>query len=275
MQDKGATAERNPLRFVPALRREHVLAPKIDRSSTDRGGAPLTESRPLGFGRTCWRAQPPRGKVALLNREARTMRLYDGGRAPNPRRVRIFLAEKGIKVPAEQLDLGALQQRSEAYTAINPMQRVPALVLDDGTVIAESIAICRYFEAVQPDPPLFGVGALQSALVEMWNRRAELHLLFPVASVFQHLHPAMSRMVDPQVPQWGEANKPRVMQFLEFLDRELKDRAHVAGANYTVADITALVAVDFMRVSKMALPEGLSNLQRWHKAVSARPSAAA
>jgi glutathione S-transferase len=133
----------------------------------------------------------------------------------------------------------------------------------------------RYFEAVQPDPPLFGVGALQSALVEMWNRRAELHLLFPVASVFQHLHPAMSRMVDPQVPQWGEANKPRVMQFLEFLDRELKDRAHVAGANYTVADITALVAVDFMRVSKMALPEGLSNLQRWHKAVSARPSAVA
>jgi glutathione S-transferase len=203
------------------------------------------------------------------------MKLYDGGRAPNPRRVRIFLAEKGIAVPAEQLDLGALQHRTEAYTAINPMQRVPALVLDDGTVIAESIAICRYFEAVQPDPPLFGVGALQSALVEMWNRRAELHLLFPVSSVFQHLHPAMSRMVDPQVPQWGEANKPRVMQFLAFLDRALKDRPYVAGADYTVADITALVAVDFMRVSKMAVPDGLSNVQRWHKAVSARPSAAA
>jgi len=155
------------------------------------------------------------------------------------------------------------------------MQRVPALLLDDGTVIAESVAICRYFEAVQPDPPLFGVGALQSALVEMWNRRAELHLLFPVSSVFQHLHPAMSRMVDPQVPQWGEANKPRVMQFLEFLDRELKDRAYIAGADYTVADITALVAVDFMRVSKMAVPDSLSNVQRWHKAVSARPSAAA
>ena len=107
------------------------------------------------------------------------MKLYDGGRAPNPRRVRIFLAEKGIKVPAEQIDLGALQQRTEAYTAINPMQRVPALVLDDGTVIAESVAICRYFEAVQPDLPLFGVGALQSALVEMWNRRAELHLFSP------------------------------------------------------------------------------------------------
>jgi len=168
-----------------------------------------------------------------------------------------------------------LQQQSEAYTAINPMQRVPALVLDDGTVIAESIAICRYFEAVQPDPPLFGVGALQSALVEMWNRRAELHLLFPAASVFQHLHPAMSRMVDPQVPQWGEANKPQVMRFLKFLDHELKERSHLAGADYSVADITAMVAVDFMRVSKMTVPDDLSNLQRWHKAVSARPSAAA
>ena len=203
------------------------------------------------------------------------MKLYDGGRAPNPRRVRICLAEKGIKVPAEQVDLGALQQRSEAYTAINPMQRVPALVLDDGTVIAESIAICRYFEGVQPDPPLFGVGALQSALVEMWNRRAELHLLFPAASVFQNLHPAMSRMVDPQVPQWGEANKPQVMRFLKFLDHELKERSHLAGADYSVADITAMVAVDFMRVSKMTVPDDLSNLQRWHKAVSARPSAAA
>ena len=196
------------------------------------------------------------------------MKLYDGGRAPNTRRVRIFLAEKGIKVPTEQVDLGALAQRSEAYTAINPMQRVPALVLDDGTVIAESIAICRYFEALQPDPPLFGVGALQGALVEMWNRRAELHLLFPVASVFQHLHPAMSRMVDPQVPQWGEANKPRVTKFLEFIDRELKDRPYVAGTDYTVADITAMIAVDFMRVSKLAVPESLSNVQRWYKAAS-------
>jgi glutathione S-transferase len=203
------------------------------------------------------------------------MKLYDGGRAPNPRRVRIFLAEKGITIPTEQVDLGALQHRTEAYTAINPMQRVPALVLDDGAVIAESIAICRYFEALQPDPPLFGVGPLESALVEMWNRRAELHLLFPVASVFQHLHPAMSRMVDPQVPAWGEANKPRAMQFLEFFDRELKDRPYIAGADYTVADITAMVAVDFMRVSKLAVPDTLGNLQRWHKAVSGRPSAAA
>ncbi len=203
------------------------------------------------------------------------MKLYDGGRAPNPRRVRIFLAEKGIKIPTEQIDLGRLQQRSDAYTAINPMQRVPALAVDDGTVIAESIAICRYFETLQPDPPLFGRGALDSALIEMWNRRAELHLLFPVASVFQHLHPAMKEMVNPQVPAWAEANKPRVFEFLNFLDGELRSRPYVAGGEYTVADITALVAVDFMRVSKMAVPESLSHVRRWHEAVSARPSAAA
>lgn len=203
------------------------------------------------------------------------MKLYDGGRAPNPRRVRIFLAEKGISVSTEQIDLGGLQQRSEAYTAINPLQRVPALRLDDGTVIAESVAICRYFEALNPEPPLFGRGAIESALVEMWNRRAELHLLFPVAAVFQHLHPAMKQMVQPQVPDWGEANKPRVMTFLQFLDGELKNRAFVAGANYTIADITALIAVDFMRVSKLAVPDDLVNVRRWHQAVSARPSAAA
>jgi len=203
------------------------------------------------------------------------MKLYDGGRAPNPRRVRIFLAEKGIKISTEQIDLGALQQRSPAYTAINPMQRVPALVLDDGTVIAESIAICRYFEALQPDPPLFGRGALDCALVEMWNRRAELHLLFPVASVFQHLHPAMKQMINPQVPDWAEANKPRVTDFLQFLDGELKDRPYVAGNAYTVADITALVAVDFMRPAKLAVSDTLVNLKRWHQSVSSRPSAAA
>jgi glutathione S-transferase len=203
------------------------------------------------------------------------MKLYDGGRAPNPRRVRIFLAEKEIKVPTEQVDLGTLQQRSEAYSAVNPLQRVPALVLDDGTVIAESIAICRYFEGVQPEPPLFGRGAVGTALVEMWNRRAELHLLLPLSNVFRHLHPAMKQMEDPQVPEWGEANKPRAMAFLQFLDGELKGRAYLAGTDYSVADITALVAVDFMRVSKLAIPDALANVKRWHEKVSARPSAAA
>jgi glutathione S-transferase len=203
------------------------------------------------------------------------MKLYDGGRAVNPRRVRIFLAEKGISIPTEQVDIATQQHRSESFGAINPMRRLPALVLDDGTAIAESIAICRYFETLQPDPPLFGRGARESALVEMWNRRAELNLLGPVTTVFQHLHPFMKPLVDPQVPAWGEANKPRVVEFLKFLDDELKSRPYVAGENFTVADITALVAVDFMKVSKLAVPDDLADLRRWREKVSARPSAAA
>jgi glutathione S-transferase len=203
------------------------------------------------------------------------MKLYDGGRAPNPRRVRVFLAEKGITIPTEQVDLGKLEQRSDAFTAVNPMQRVPALVLDDGTVISESIAICRYFEALHPEPPLFGRSALEIALVEMWQRRVELHLLLPVSMVFQHTHPAMKIMVDPQVAEWGEANKPRVAQFLQLLDGELKGRQYIAGNAYSVADITAMIAVDFMRVSKLAVPDSLANVKRWHAEVAARPSAKA
>ena len=203
------------------------------------------------------------------------MKLYDGGRAPNPRRTRIFLAEKGIKLPLEPIDLGAMQHRSAAYTAVNPIQRVPALELDDGTVITESIAICRYFEELQPDPPLFGRGALEIARVEMWNRRLELHFLFPVSHVFRNSHPAMKEMEVPQVPAWAEANKPRVMDFLTILDGSLKDRRFVAGDCYTVADITGLVCIDFMKPAKLAVPESLTNLKRWHAEVSARPSAQA
>jgi glutathione S-transferase len=203
------------------------------------------------------------------------MKLYDGGRAPNPRRTRIFLAEKGIKLPLEPIDLGAMQHRSAAYTAVNPIQRVPALELDDGTVITESIAICRYFEELQPEPPLFGRGALEIARVEMWNRRLELHFLFPVSHVFRNSHPAMKEMEVPQVPAWAEANKPRVLEFVALLDRELVDRPFVAGDKFTVADITGLVAVDFMKPAKLAVPDELKNLKRWHAEVSARPSAAA
>jgi glutathione S-transferase len=200
------------------------------------------------------------------------MKLYDGGRAPNPRRVRVFLAEKGISVPTEQVDLGALAQKSPAFTAINPLQRVPALVLDDGTIIAESIAICRYFEALQPEPVLFGQGAKESAIVEMWQRRVELHLLAPVSHVFRNSHPAMKEMEIPQVPAWAEANKPRIADFLRLLDAELKDRSFIAGDRYSVADITGLVAIDFMKPAKLAVPDELVNLKRWHADVSARPS---
>ena len=203
------------------------------------------------------------------------MKLYDGGRAPNPRRVRIFLAEKGISVPLEPVDLGAMQQKSAAFTAINPLQRVPALVLDDGNVITESIAICRYFEVTNPDPPLFGTGALEQALVEMWNRRLEQHLYFPVSQVFRHLHPAMARAEVPQVAAWGEANKPRVAEFLSILDRQLDGRRFIASERFSVADITALVAIDFMKPAKLAVPADFGHIHRWHAAVSARPSAGA
>jgi glutathione S-transferase len=203
------------------------------------------------------------------------MKLFDGGRAPNPRRVRDFLAEKGIALPVEPVDLGKLEQKTAAYTAINPLQRVPALILDDGTVLTESIAICRYFEAIRPEPALFGTKAKEMALIEMWNRRAELNFLAVVAFVFRHLHPAMKEMEVPQVAAWGEANKPRVFTFLEILDRQLGEHRFVAGPRYSVADITAMIAVDFMKPAKLALPEGIPNVRRWHQEVSSRPSAAA
>jgi glutathione S-transferase len=203
------------------------------------------------------------------------MKLYDGGRAPNPRRVRIFLAEKGVRIDTQQVDLGALEQKSADYSAINPLQRVPALVLDDGSVITESVAICRYFDALYPMPELFGRPGREAAEVEMWNRRVELHLLFVVAQVFRHLHPAMKTMEVPQVPEWGEANKPRVMEFLGVLDRQLAAHPFVAGTNYTIADITGLVAIDLMKPAKIAVPDEFANVRRWYADVNARPSSAA
>jgi glutathione S-transferase len=203
------------------------------------------------------------------------MKLYDSRQAPNPRRTRIFLAEKGIALPTEQVDIMAMQHKTPEYTAINPMQRMPALVLDDGTIITESIAICRYFEVLQPQPPLFGVGAKEIALVEMWNRRAEINFFANVAAVFRHLHPAMKELEVPQVPAYAEAMRPRALWFLQFLNGELATREFVASDRFSVADITTLVAVDFLKPAKIPMPEGLSNVQRWHAAVSARPSARA
>jgi glutathione S-transferase len=203
------------------------------------------------------------------------MKLYlDAGRAPNPRRVRIFLAEKGVSLPVEAVDLGAQAHKTPAFRAVNPLARLPALMLDDGTVIAESIAICRYIEALHPAPPLFGEGALEQAMVEMWQRRVEFHLLAVVSNVFRHLHPAMAPLEVPQVAAWGEANKPRALEFLALLDAELGRRPYVAGERFSVADITAVVAVDFMKPARLAVPDGLAHLLRWHAEVSARPSVA-
>jgi len=203
------------------------------------------------------------------------MRLYGGGRAPSPRRVRIFLAEKGIDLPKVPVDLAKLEQKSESFRALNPLQRVPVLVLDDDTVITETMAICRYFEALRPEPNLFGHGAVEIAKVEMWNRRIELGLYTAVQAVFRHGHPAMAKMQVPQVAQWAEINKPRVTEFLELLDRELAEREFVAGDRFSVADITGLVAIDFMKPAKLELSEQYRHVRRWYAEISARPSAAA
>jgi glutathione S-transferase len=166
---------------------------------------------------------------------------------------------------------GAL--KTPEFTRLNRFQRVPVLVLDDGTAIAETMAICRYFEETQPQPALFGAGARERALVEMWARRMELNLLLCVAQAFRHLHPAMAQLEVPQVAAWGEANKPRALETLQFMDEELAGRQFIAGDHFSVADITGLVAVDFMRAARIHRPAELKNVERWHQVVSARPSA--
>ncbi len=203
------------------------------------------------------------------------MKLYDGGRAPNPRRVRVFLAEKGIEVPMVPVDMGALGHRSDEITRLNPLQRLPVLVLDDGTVLAESIAICRYFEETHPEPALFGTNALEKAIVEMWQRRLELHYMGTVAAAFRHTHPAMKEWEVPQVAEWGEANRPKALDFMRVLDTHLADHEFVAGDRYSVADITGMIAFEFMKPAKIEAPAELQNLHRWYQTVSSRPSAKA
>ncbi|MGH6760166.1 MAG: glutathione S-transferase [Phyllobacterium sp.] len=203
------------------------------------------------------------------------MKLYDGGRAPNPRRVRIFLAEKGIKVPLVPVDMGAMEHRSDEIHSRNPLQRLPVLELDDGTILTESVAICRYFEAMHPEPALFGRGALGQAIVEMWNRRLELNLFAAVSAAFRHTHPAMAEWEKPQIASWGEANRPKALAFLEILDRHLENSAFAAGDAFSIADITGLVAMDFMKPAKIVVPDELTNVRRWHAEISSRESAKA
>lgn len=201
------------------------------------------------------------------------MKILETRTAPNPRRVRIFLAEKGIEIAYVDHEIGAL--KSAEFSSLNSFQRVPVLVLDDGTAISETMAICRYFEVMKPEPSLFGRTALEQATVEMWNRRAELNLLACVAQAFRHLHPAMAKLEVPQVAAWGEANKPKALEALEKFDAALASTRFVAGDAYSVADITLLVAVDFMRPARIQRPETLTNLARWYNEVQSRPSAKA
>lgn len=203
------------------------------------------------------------------------MKLIDQPRAPNPRRVNIFLAEKGIELPTEELNLPGKEHLTPEIAALNPMQTLPILILDDGTTLSESVAICRYFEELHPEPPLMGTTPLEKATIEMWQRRMELYLMNNVAAVFRHTHPAMAELEVPQVADWAEANRPRVQRALEMLDNQLSKCPYVAGDRFTIADITALVGVDFTKMGRIDVPETLTNLARWRAEVSSRPSAKA
>ena len=194
--------------------------------------------------------------------------------APNPRRVRIFAAEKGIALDTRDLSIPAREHKSDEFTALNPRGQTPALQLDDGTVIAESVAICRYLEGLQPEPPLFGTGAKEQALVEMWNRRVELILMPPVGAVWVHTH-KFTAALPGRNAEWGEANRPRVFDAMRYFDAALAGREFLASAAYSIGDILLLTTLDFAGFVGMAMPEDLTNLQQWHARVSARPSAAA
>jgi glutathione S-transferase len=202
------------------------------------------------------------------------VKLWEAATAPNCRRVRIFLAEKGITVPIRPVDLESMENRKPPYVDKNPMGGVPMLELDDGTCIAESVAICRYFETLHPDPPLMGTDAKDRGIVEMWNRRMELEVAIPIMSIFRNTHPFFASRVQ-QVPAWGEASRTHAEKRLAWLDGELANRQFVAGDRFTIADITALIGIDFGRVVKMRIPEEQQNLNRWHQEVSSRPSAKA
>jgi glutathione S-transferase len=203
------------------------------------------------------------------------MKLYNSNLAPSPRRVRIFLAEKGVSIPCVEVDLAKLDHKTPEFSALNPFETIPILELDDGTRIAETIAICRYIEALRPEPNLFGLTALELATIEMWQRQLEWRLLLPIAQVVRHSHPKMAEMENPQVPDWAAANRPRVLKAMAIVDEALRDRPFIAGDRFTVADITGLVALDFAKSARIAISPELVHLNRWREALKARPSAAA
>lgn len=210
------------------------------------------------------------------------MKLYDADWAPSPRRVRIYLAEKAITVERVSVDLRTDEQLGEAYLAINPRGTVPALVLDDGEVITESGAICRFFEALHPQPPLFGTRPVEIARVEEWTRRIEtegyaaaVYVLRNRASAFMNRALPGHWPAVPQLPALTERGRTMWETFVARLDRRLGESEWVAGERYSFADVTALVTIDFARAAKLAVPEEAAHVARWHAAASARPSATA
>ena len=202
------------------------------------------------------------------------MNLYTFKGAPNARRVTMFVAEKGIDLAMDEVDLANRAQLSDEYAQVNPYLQVPALELDDGSVLTESIAICRYFEELHPAPALFGADTLARAQVEMWNRRAELGLLSPVSQAFRHGHPFWKGRHE-QIEAIASSSREAALKTMRWLDAELAGRAYLAGGDYTVADITAQCAVLLGKNTGTPVPDDCENLLRWWKQVTARPTARA
>ena len=203
------------------------------------------------------------------------MKIYNHPLAPNPRRVRVFVAEKGLKIPYEDIDLLNDQQHTPEFLAKNPAGSVPVLELDDGSHLAESVAICRYLEGLHPEPNLFGKDNREQAFVEQWNRRMELNFFAPLGAAFQHTSPMFAQRLK-QIPEYGAAQLARAEAQMEWIDRQLEDREFMAGSRYTIADITALVATDLgVAMAGLKLNPACKNFVRWHQTVSSRPSAKA
>jgi glutathione S-transferase len=202
------------------------------------------------------------------------MKLYDLKAGLNPRRVRIFIAEKGIEIPVAGVDMIKGENRTPEFLKLNPLGTLPVLELDDGTILTESMAICRYLEAIHPEPNLLGEGPLGQAQVEMWNRRAEIELMRPLVDQFRHLSPFWQGRIE-QLPAYGELAQRKARETMKWLDGELAGRPYLAGTRYTVADITAQCALLLGKGTGMAIPDDLANLGRWWTSVSARPTARA
>lgn len=195
--------------------------------------------------------------------------------APNPRRVRIYLAEKGISVPTKELSIIKGEHKAAEFTAKYAPGQLPVLELDDGRVIGESVAICRYFEALHPERPLFGTDALSVAEIDMWIRRVEFTLMNPVGQVWMHTHPFTARVVVPQFTEFGESNRPKALAAMKRFDEILTDRPFLAGDAYSAADIILLTTIDFANFIGLPMPDDVPALTDWHARMSARPSAQA
>ena len=204
------------------------------------------------------------------------MKLYgEANPAPNPRRVRIFAAEKGLDLPEIRIGLRQGGHKSPEHRTRNSLGQVPVLELDDGQTISESVAICRYLEALHPTPPLFGTCALSQARTDMWVRRIEFQLMVPVGLYWRHAHPLTASLL-VQHREFGESNRPIAAKAMGWLDRELADgREWIAGDAYGMADIVALTTVDFAAFIGLDVPDEAERLKAWRERASARPSASA